>query len=94
MYERMSSIITVNHASLMLWKMNSHLVLFGWSNHFQACKSFVNDGECVSTCPSGKVYNQHYDLDLQENVGGKLTYGILCTKNCPREYLNISYSHT
>ncbi|XP_063411494.1 epidermal growth factor receptor-like [Mytilus trossulus] len=52
-----------------------------------ACKSFVNDGECVSSCPSGKVYNQQHDLDLQENVGGKLTYGILCMKNCPPQLL-------
>ncbi|CAC5399792.1 unnamed protein product [Mytilus coruscus] len=36
-----------------------------------ACKSLVNDGECVSSCPADKVYNQQNELEIQENVEGK-----------------------
>ncbi|XP_052079239.1 receptor tyrosine-protein kinase erbB-4-like [Mytilus californianus] len=59
-----------------------------------ACKSFVNDGKCVSSCPSGMVYNQQHELDLQENVDGKLTYGILCTANCPPQLLKDAEHNT
>jgi len=56
--------------------------------YLKACKNFYNDGSCHNFCPRLRIYNTQ-DRQWMDNPDGKYSYGALCVKDCPCEYLRI-----
>ena len=48
----------------------------------QACKNFINDGQCVAFCPLEYIYDPRTYRKVP-NVNAKYSYGSICVERCP-----------
>uniref|UniRef100_A0A665VA60 Receptor protein-tyrosine kinase n=1 Tax=Echeneis naucrates TaxID=173247 RepID=A0A665VA60_ECHNA len=51
-----------------------------------ACKDFNDDGTCKGGCPPLKLYNSK-NHQVVDNPNAKYTYGAMCVKACPHNYV-------
>uniref|UniRef100_A0A8C4WQQ7 receptor protein-tyrosine kinase n=1 Tax=Eptatretus burgeri TaxID=7764 RepID=A0A8C4WQQ7_EPTBU len=51
-----------------------------------ACKNFNNSGACVDHCPPPMIYNR-ITFQLEENPDAKYSYGSICIKECPHNFV-------
>ncbi|XP_030072896.1 epidermal growth factor receptor [Microcaecilia unicolor] len=51
-----------------------------------ACLKFQDDGTCKDTCPTLPLYNSS-TYQMEENPGGKYSFGATCVKKCPHNYV-------
>ncbi|XP_078716744.1 receptor tyrosine-protein kinase erbB-4-like [Lampetra fluviatilis] len=54
--------------------------------HCFACKNFNDSGACVSHCPPPMIYNP-VSFQLEENPDVKYSYGAICVKECPHNFV-------
>jgi Furin-like cysteine rich region len=55
----------------------------------QACKTFIDEGQCVTQCPP--LVRLGPDHIVRDNPKGKYMYGGQCVKQCPRMYINFHH---
>jgi len=54
----------------------------------QACKNFINAGQCVAFCPLEFIYDPRTYRKVP-NVNAKYSYGSLCVEKCPGAFLSV-----
>uniref|UniRef100_A0A8C4QV48 Receptor protein-tyrosine kinase n=1 Tax=Eptatretus burgeri TaxID=7764 RepID=A0A8C4QV48_EPTBU len=56
------------------------------NTHCFACKNFNDSGACINHCPLPVIYNR-VTFQLEEDPNVKYSYGALCVKECPHNFV-------